>query len=59
MYDSCIDEPSIRFSFADLYRSRYGDEVDRSSVLPVLKALLGHLENGVLKDIDTAYTTYE
>jgi hypothetical protein len=53
-------------AYVNWYRSRYRNEVDRSLVLPVLKALLGHLEVGVLmninkviEDIDTAYTRYE
>jgi hypothetical protein len=35
-------------TYTDWYRSRHGKEVDRSLVLPVLKALQGHPEAGPL-----------
>jgi hypothetical protein len=55
-------------AYADWYRSRHGKEVDRSLVLPVLKALQGHPEAGalwekhinkILEDLDIVYTTHE
>jgi hypothetical protein len=55
-------------AYADWYRSRHGKEVDRSLVLPVLKALQGHPEAGalwekhinkILDDLDIVYTTHE
>ena len=53
---------------ADWYRSRHGKEINRSLVLPVLKALQGHPEAGalwekhinkILDDLDILYTTHE
>jgi hypothetical protein len=35
-------------TFVDWYRSSHGKEVDRSSILPVLKALQGHPEAGLI-----------
>jgi hypothetical protein len=35
-------------AYTDWYHSRHGNEVDRSLVLPVLKALQGHPEAGTL-----------
>jgi hypothetical protein len=58
----------IDYAYTDWYRSRHGEEADRSSVLPVLKALQGHPEAGALweshinkifEDLDIVYTTYE
>jgi hypothetical protein len=55
-------------AYADWYRSCHGKEVDRSFVLPVLKALQGHPEAGalwekhinkILDDLDIVYTTHE
>jgi hypothetical protein len=54
--------------YADWYRSRYGKEVDRTLVLPVLKALQGHPEagalwethiNNILDDLKIVFTTHE
>jgi hypothetical protein len=55
-------------AYTNWYRSRHTKEVDRSLVLPVLKALQGHPEAGalwekyinkILDDIDIVYTTHE
>jgi hypothetical protein len=55
-------------AYADWYRARHGKDVDRSLVLPVLKALQGHPEAGalwekhinkILDDLDIVYTIHE
>jgi hypothetical protein len=54
--------------YADWYRSRHGKEVDRSLVLPVVKASQGRSEAGalwekhinkILDDLDVVYSTHE
>jgi hypothetical protein len=43
----------INGTYADWYRSRHGKEVDRSLVLPVLKALQVHHEAGAMLEMQT------
>ena len=39
---------AIDDQYAEWYKSRYGNDIDRNLVLPVLHALRGHPESGRL-----------